>query len=471
MKRRDFLLAAGAAAGSALIRPSSLFAAPASAAGGKKRLALIGTGVRGISFWGKTLIQNYSGQLEFVGLCDNNPGRVAYAKQYMEADCPTFTNFTEMMDKTRPDLLIVTTVDATHDEYIVKGLQMGADVITEKPMTTDEVKCRKILRAEKQTGRKLHVGFNYRYGAHFTKIKELLASDRLGRITSVDFHWYLNTDHGASYFRRWHGIRKCSGTLLVHKATHHFDLLNWWIDSDPIEVHAFGSLDYYGKNNPYRHTHCRTCPHKSTCKFYWDITRNKHLMNLYVANEKYDGYLRDACLFRKEVDIFDKMAVQIKYANGVQVCYSLTTYSPFEGWSIAFNGFGGRLDTWDGTPWEKGREAVDQAALHEMEMKQDLKEDHSRYNEILISQNFGSREQIKVPKVYGGHGGGDAVLHRRLFVAPDAPDPLHHAAGSRDGAMSILIGIAARKSIDTGKPVKIANLTDLVPQAKRVIAT
>ncbi|HPY77371.1 MAG TPA: Gfo/Idh/MocA family oxidoreductase, partial [Anaerohalosphaeraceae bacterium] len=319
MKRRDFLLAAGAAAGSALIRPSSLFAAPASAAGGKKRLALIGTGVRGISFWGKTLIQNYSGQLEFVGLCDNNPGRVAYAKQYMEADCPTFTNFTEMMDKTRPDLLIVTTVDATHDEYIVKGLQMGADVITEKPMTTDEVKCRKILRAEKQTGRKLHVGFNYRYGAHFTKIKELLASDRLGRITSVDFHWYLNTDHGASYFRRWHGIRKCSGTLLVHKATHHFDLLNWWIDSDPIEVHAFGSLDYYGKNNPYRHTHCRTCPHKSTCKFYWDITRNKHLMNLYVANEKYDGYLRDACLFRKEVDIFDKMAVQIKYANGVQV--------------------------------------------------------------------------------------------------------------------------------------------------------
>ena len=168
-------MAAGAAAGSALIRPSSLFAAPASAAGGKKRLALIGTGVRGISFWGKTLIQNYSGQLEFVGLCDNNPGRVAYAKQYMEADCPTFTNFTEMMDKTRPDLLIVTTVDATHDEYIVKGLQMGADVITEKPMTTDEVNAKS--RAENKPTQT--AWFNHAMGPLY-KIKELLASDRLG---------------------------------------------------------------------------------------------------------------------------------------------------------------------------------------------------------------------------------------------------------------------------------------------------
>jgi predicted dehydrogenase len=471
MKRRDFLLAAGAAAGSALIRPSSLFAAPAAPAGGKKRLALVGTGVRGISFWGRSLVENYGDRLEFVGLCDINPGRAAYAKEYMGVDCPTFTNFEEMMDKTKPDMLIVTTVDATHHEFIVKGLERGAEVITEKPMTTDEVKCRKILRAEKRTGGKLHVGFNYRYGAHFTKMKELLTTGRLGKMTSVDFHWYLNTDHGASYFRRWHALRRCSGTLLLHKATHHFDLLNWWIDSDPIEVHAYGALDHYGRNNPFRHTHCRTCPHKDKCNFYWDITKDKHLMNLYVANEKYDGYIRDACLFRNEIDIFDKMAVQIKYANGVQVSYSLTTYSPFEGWSIAFNGFNGRMDTWDGTPWEKGREAIDQAALHEMEMKQDLKEERSEFNEILISQNFGKTEQIKVPKIYGGHGGGDAVLHRRLFVAPDAPDPLGHAAGSRDGAMSILIGIAARKSIDTGKPVKIADLTDLVPQAKRVVST
>lgn len=464
MKRRDFLMAMGATAGAALARPSSLFAAPA----GKKRIALVGTGVRGTSLWGKNLADNYSDHLEFVGLCDINPGRAAYAKEYMGVGCPTFTDFEQMMNKTKPEMVIVTTVDGTHHEFIVKALEMGADAVTEKPMTTDEDKCRKILRAEKKTGRKVHVGFNYRYGSHFTKIQELLFSGRLGKLTSVDFHWYLNTDHGASYFRRWHGLRKCSGTLLCHKSTHHFDLLNWWINSDPVEVHAFGSLEHYGKNNAFRSEKCRGCPHKDKCNFYWDITKNDRLMRLYVDNEKHDGYIRDACLFRNEIDIFDKMAVQIKYANDVQVSYSLTTYSPYEGWRIAFNGFNGRLDSWDGIPWQKGRKQnIDQAQLHALEMRQDLEEDQSEYNEIMVAQNFGDVEQIKVPKVYGGHGGGDKLLIDRLFVNPNAPDPLGHAAGSRDGAMSILIGTAARKSIDTGKPVKIADLTDLVPQPVR----
>jgi predicted dehydrogenase len=468
MKRRDFLKVMGAAAGASWAAPSFLAANP-EAAGQRWRIALVGTGVRGTSLWGKSLIENFSDKLEFVGLCDINPGRVSYAKEYMGVSCPTFTNFEEMMGTVKPDTVIVTTVDATHHEFIIKGLEMGADVVTEKPMTTDEVKCRGILEAEKQTGRKVHVGFNYRYNNHYTKIREILASGRLGRITSADFHWYLNTSHGADYFRRWHGLRKNSGTLLLHKATHHFDLLNWWLDSDPVEVNAYGALEHYGKNNPFRYTQCRDCPHKEKCRFFWDITKNDHLMKLYAANEKHDGYLRDACLWREEIDIFDKMAVQIKYANDVQVSYSLTTYSPYEGLQIAFNGFGGRLDSWEGIPWMK-QQQVEQAKLHEMEMQQNNQEEPKDYDDIMVTPVFGKYEQIKVSKVYGGHGGSDGLLTRRLFAEPDAPDPLAHTAGTRDGAMSILIGIAARKSIDTGKPVKIAELTDLVPQKVRVRA-
>ncbi len=75
---------------------------------------------------------------------------------------------------------------------------------------------------------------------------------RVVKLTSVDFHWYLNTYHGASYFRRWHGKKDKGGTLLVHKSTQHFDLLNWWLDSDPVEVFANGELEHYGKNNSFR---------------------------------------------------------------------------------------------------------------------------------------------------------------------------------------------------------------------------
>ena len=68
----------------------------------------------------------------------------------------------------------------------------------------------------------------------------------------------------------------------------------------------------------------------------------------------------------------------------------------------------------------------------------------------------------------GGHGGGDKRLQDKIFVNPDLADPYGRSAGIRDGAMSALIGIAARKSIESGHPVKIAELTDLEPRIKRI---
>lgn len=466
MKRRDFISHTGAVvAGSLLVNPLQAFAEAGTAT--KKRIALVGTGIRGVTFWGQNLVKQYGDVIEFVGLCDVNPGRLAFGKKFIGAKCPTFTNFDEMMKRTKPDMLVVTTVDATHDEFVVKGLDMGIDVITEKPMTTDEEKCQKIIDAEKRSGKKVIVGFNYRFNPHYTKIKELLTQARVGKISSVNFDWYLNTYHGASYFRRWHGLRDMSGTLLVHKSSHHFDLLNWWLNSDPVEVYATGALEHYGANHTaFRGDKCRTCPHKDKCKFYYDITKDEMMMNLYVANEKYDGYIRDNCVWRPEIDIYDKMAVQIKYANDVQVNYSLTTYSPYEGMRIAFNGFDGRIDAWDGIPWRK-TEKLSQAELHAREMSQQAGEEAANYEEIIVADNFGDHELIKIPMSGAGHGGGDVRLQNKIFRNPQMEDPFQHTAGSRDGAMAILIGIAARKSIESGKPVKIADLTNLKPNATR----
>jgi len=432
----------------------------------KLRIVLVGTGIRGTSFWGKRLVEEYSDLLEFVGLSDVNQGRMEYAKQYMGVNCPTFIDFDEMLAKTKPDLIIVTTVDATHHNFIIKGLEFGCDVLTEKPLTTDEIKVQEILNAERRSGKNIIVGFNYRWSPYNTKIKELLAKNTVGKITSVDFHWYLNTYHGASYFRRWHGLKHKGGSLWVHKATHHFDLLNWWLDSEPIEVFAYGDLEHYGVNGPYRGSNCRTCKYKNNCDFYFDITKDKRLMNLYVDNENYDGYIRDNCLFRNEIDIYDKMSAQIKYANNVTVNYSLTTYSPFEGWRIAFNGTEGRIEAALDIPYHKNF-SVDQVEMHAKEMEQNALEE-AEMESIIVHKLWKDFDTVKVPYEKGGHGGGDSRLQDKIFVSPNVEDPFGRAAGSRDGVMSVLIGIAARKSIETGNKVQINDLSDLEPRARRL---
>ena len=445
--RRDFIKT-GTLAASAAALPFSLGGTnrPARKRGERIQIALVGTGIRGITMWGRDVAQNYADRIEFVGLCDHNLGRLAFAKRYIGVDCPTFSDFDEMIDRTQPDAVVVTTVDSTHDRFTIKAMEMGCDVITEKPLTTDETKCRAILDAQEKTGRNIIVTFNARYSPHRERLKELLMQERIGRVTSVDFHWYLNVYHGADYFRRWHGKERFSGTLYVHKACHHFDLLNWWLNSEPTVVFGYGNLEYYGKNKSFRYTNCRECPYTDRCRHFWDITENETYMNLYVANEQYDGYLRDGCVWSEEIDIYDKMAAQIMYANGVHVSYSCTTYSPYEGYRIAFNGTTGRIETWiqQQAPWPQ-----------------------NNYDEIRITDNFGDTQLLRVPHAEGDHEGGDRRLKDHIFRNTDTSDPLHLAADSRDGAMAILLGIGARKSVKSGQPVEIASLTSLTPQAER----
>lgn len=460
--RRNFLRSVSMLAATAAM-PLSAFSFGTKS---KLKVVLVGTGVRGTSFWGKRLNENYSDIIEFVGLCDNNEGRLKYAQKYIGVKCPLFSDFEKMIHETKPDLVIVTTKDSNHHEFIIKGLDMGCDVLTEKPLTIDETKAQDIIDAERRSRQNLIVGFNYRWSPYVTKVKELLQNNEIGELRSVDFNWYLNTYHGASYFRRWHGLREEGGTLWVHKATHHFDLLNWWINSDPAEVFAYGDLEYYGENGPFRGENCRNCDHKNDCEFHWDITKSKRDMDLYVKNEQYDGYIRDNCLFREEINIYDKMSAQVKYKNNVTLNYSLTTYSPYEGWKVKLNGTKGSIEAWLDIPYLKNQN-IDQAEKHLQEMEQ-KGVDETEFEPIILHKLWKDYETINVPVSKEGHGGGDERLQDNIFVGKNGKDPFEREAGLRDGIMSIMIGIAARKSIESGEPIKVAELTTMEPRVKRI---
>jgi predicted dehydrogenase len=436
ISRRSLIAGAGGLTVASMLGAVSA-ASAAPAPGARRRYAIVGTGWRGSGMWGADVAQRYGDVLEFVGLCDINPKRAAAARRRIGVTCPTFTSFDEMLDKTRPELLTVTTVDAYHADYIVKALDRGIDVLTEKPMVIDERQCQAVLDAEARNKRKLTVTFNYRYAPKHQRIKEVLLSGVLGRLISVDFHWYLDVHHGADYFRRWHALRAKSGTLLLHKASHHFDLMNWWLAADPVEVQASGSLRNYGKNGAFRAVCCRGCPHQKDCRFYTDITKDPVLVSLYAECESADGYRRDACVYRPEIDIYDTMSAVVKYSNDVTMSYSLNAFLPYEGYAVSFNGEKGRLDVrdYERQPWPVERET-----------------------DINVTHSFGARERIDVPKVEGGHGGGDDRLRDLIFRKTALPDYMR-LPDSRAGAMACLTGVAARKSIEqAGRPVKVADL-------------
>lgn len=436
--RRDFIASAGAgAAGIALSSPLAGQAQATQAA--KRRYAIVGTGHRATGMWGVDLAQNYSDVLEFVGLCDSNHKRVEAGKQLIGVNCPTFTDFDKMCAETKPDVVMVTTVDSSHVDYIVEALSKGIDVITEKPMVTDEKQAKAIMDAEKKYNRKITVTFNYRYSPKAQKIKELIMAGEIGKVTSVDFSWYLDVQHGADYFRRWHRLKSKGGSLWVHKATHHFDLVNWFLDADPIEVTAYGQLNVYGKNGEFRYTNCRPCPYKAKCPFYWDMTKNARLMKLYAECEDVDGYHRDGCVFKNDVDIYDTMSAIVKYSNGVNMAYQLDAHQPFEGYSLSFSGTKGKIDvrSYERQPWTP----------------------EEKY-EIYLTKNFGKRVKVETEVGVGGHYGGDNRLRDAMFRKTPMPEYMK-LPDSRAGALSCLTGIAARTSVEQNRPVKIAELMKL----------
>jgi len=446
----------------------------------KTRYAFVGTGSRAISFV-EPLATTYREANELVGLCDLSPARMAYHNELLTQSwahpaVPTFaaSQFDEMLRTTKPHIVFVCSKDSTHHDYIVRALRAGCDVITEKPLTIDAEKCRGILDAVRATGRRMRVAFNYRWAPFRTKLKEVLAAGTICRIRSVALEYLLDTNHGADYFRRWHAHADESGTLLVHKSTHHFDLVNWWLDAIPAQVFAYGDLVFYGRKNAVargdealtRYPRYTGEPAAAGDPFRLDLSESEPFRKLYLAGEADSGYLRDRNVFRDDITIFDQMSLNVLYRTGELLTYSLVCYSPREGMRVCLNGDRGRIEYQEfvGTHMNRGVRAK--------EFKLDDKPGAEAEGEwIRVFPHFQKSYLVPVAAQAGAHGGGDENLCRSLF-APDTHgiDAWGRVAGPEQGAASALVGIAGIESIKRTVPVNLTDLVALRPEATKLSA-
>lgn len=461
------------------IPPASQAAAPAAAKEQRPqqrraRIALIGTGGRS-EMYIRAILGPHSDTAELVALSDMNPGRVDYYQKLIgelggTGSVGSFepSQLTSFIKENGIDRVIVTTPDYTHADYIVQALQAGADVVVEKPLTIDADGCRRITAAVAATGRNVVVTFNYRYSPRNSALKEIIQSGVIGKVTSIDFSWVLDTVHGADYFRRWHREKKNSGGLLIHKASHHFDLVNWWIDDVPERVFASGGLKFYGDRNaadrglgarPERGTlDAQDADGGANDPFVLDLRDDEKLRELYYENEHYDGYRRDQDVFTAGITIEDNLALIVDYQGGPTLSYSLNAHSPWEGYRVAVNGTEGRAEL----------EVVERAAVVSSTDKKTVvdpsatpveEDDAVRRNgeRLVVQRHWEAAYEVPIINGEGGHGGGDILLLSDLFNGP-GEDPLGRPSGYLDGLRSVSVGIAGNLSLESSLPVRIEDL-------------
>ncbi|KAK1217386.1 hypothetical protein PQX77_019925 [Marasmius sp. AFHP31] len=443
------------------------------------RTAIIGTGSRAAMYIRGIVERKATSSV--VALLEPNSIRAKYYNNLLKSlgasEVPVYQpkEFHDMLKKEKVETVVITCVDKLHHLYIIPALEAGVRVLCEKPMTTDVEKCRAILDAVERTGRHLTVTFNYRYNPTHEAVKRTIADGTIGEVLSVNFEWLLDCVHGADFFRRWHRLKESSGGLLIHKAGHHFDLVNWWIDSSPVTVAGMGRLAFYGQENGKKHgwvkeggsyERARGSEAAKEDPFSLRLEDDETLLELYANAEGEDGYHRDQNVFapnddQNPINIEDDMSLLVRYRSGATMTYHLTAYSPWEGYRVMFNGSKGRLE------------------LHvcESEYRLPSSEDnrmdglihgfaplpHEGETKVTLHPLWEKPRKLDVEVDNSAHGGGDKRMMTVLFgpregEERDTGDASKRRADERDGASALAVGLAADEGFVTGKFVDIASL-------------
>lgn len=413
-------------------------------------VAIIGCGSRGCAYGNEMFA--LKDKYNIVTVCDIGQKHIDVVKNaWGISDENVYLDEKTFFEKKRADVLVIATQDRDHVRMGIRALELGYDILMEKPISPIKEELVKLLEAHKKYGGKILVCHVLRYAPAFVKVKELLDSGIIGKLVRIENIEQVKYWHQAHSFVRgnWRNDSETS-PMIMQKCCHDLDLMEWYVGSRCDTVYSVGDISYFKRENQPKDAadRCQDCKYKNTCpysaerlyverwkklgcpEYNWpfnvvclDKPNTEQLLRAAYENSEYGR-----CVFACDNNVVDNQSVDMVFENGVKVSHVMT----------AFTGKMGRRITLHGT-------------LGEIELFDDL-------NQVNVYK-FGEEPVFyKISDLLAGddefgHGGGDSKLIKSLYEVLEGRE--HGGATLESSVESHLMALAAEESRKTGKIVKV----------------
>jgi predicted dehydrogenase len=424
-------------------------------------VSILGCGSRGHYTYGKCMVDNFPDKFKIVSVCDNEQTKIDMAKSaWGIADENCFLDWEEFFAEKRSDALVIATQDRDHVKMCIKALELGYDILLEKPISPVEEELYKLLEAYNKYNKKVVVCHVLRYAPAFLKIKEMLDSGEIGKIVCIDWLEQVAYWHQAHSFVRgaWRNDEETS-PMIMAKCCHDLDLLQFYAESKCKTVYSMGDLSFFHKGNQPEGaaSRCADCKYIHDCVYSaerlyiekrrkdFDWVKDKPDVNEYERQQgwpfnvvdlsrpmseeslrkAYENNQYGRCVFECDNNVVDHQTVAMQFENGIKANLTMTAFTALPGRKMTFHG-----------------------TLGEIEM--DEENDYIRLSRYGKGTQFFSIKEILRVAINDtfGHGGGDLMLVRDFYDALAGNDKL--ATTLEKSIESHLMALAAEKSRRTG---------------------
>ncbi len=419
-------------------------------------ISIIGVGARGGIAYGK-YIHACKDKFKIESLCDINEVRLKkYGEMFEVAEENRFLDEDVFFEKKRSDVLLIATMDRMHVRQAVKALDLGYDLVLEKPISDDAEELKMLTAKAKEKGRMVMVCHVLRYNVMISKLKKLLDEGAIGRLISMDQTENVCYWHQAHSFVRgnWRN-REQTTPMIMQKCCHDLDLIQYFIGSRCRSVASMGALSYFkAENRPEGAAdRCLDCKYKMDCKYsayriYIDNwlssgQKDEFPCNLItdaspITEEALKTSLRETnygkCVFACDNNVVDNQTVIMQFENGVTATLKMEAFTARGGRDFRFFGTEGELE------------------LYEIEDKIILR----RFMEEPIVWKISELVDELGGQGEGGHGGSDWRMFDSLYNIYFT-DKLNASSAIESSVESHYMALAAERSrLEGGKLIEIS---------------